>query len=157
MDKSALKQQIRSSIPLADAMGIEVVSSSENKVVLTAPFALNKNHHGTIFGGSIVTLMTLTGWAQVREALGDKFAKADVVVARSEISYRAPIYGDIQSETTGLQTEKLRRFLHSLEKKGKAVLQITVHAGAAGVEEGSNNTGTEPAAVFSGTYVAALR
>ena len=59
MDKAAIIHYLHTHIPISKAMGVEVVERSEAAITLSAPFAPNINHQGTVFGGSIASVATL--------------------------------------------------------------------------------------------------
>ena len=72
-------------IPLTRAMGVRVESYDGQQLVLTAPLALNHNHLGTAFGGSLSALATLAGYGLLWLDLGDRtstlwFAKARFLI-----------------------------------------------------------------------------
>ena len=106
-------------------MGVRVQSSADSVVELSAPFAPNVNHHGTVFGGSISALATLAGWVHAFVALRDLDPKPDLVVASSQIEYLRPAIGSIVARCEGGDYERLRagwtRF-----GRGRVDLHVTV-------------------------------
>ena len=52
MKSAELQDYLRTRIPLAHAMGVEVRSLGEAGIELYAPLAPNTNHRDTVFGGS---------------------------------------------------------------------------------------------------------
>lgn len=58
-------------IPITQAMGVRVESYDGQQLILRAPIALNHNHLGTAFGGSLNTLATLAGYGFLWLEVGD--------------------------------------------------------------------------------------
>src|SRR5438552_3568993 len=67
--RNQLESFLSDKIPLATAMGVRVVTLEP--LMLEAPVALNSNHLGTAFGGSINAVATLVGYALLWLALHD--------------------------------------------------------------------------------------
>ena len=65
MTPKTLQAFLHRHIPATAALGLEVVASDEEKTVLSAPHAPNRNHKNTVFGGSIALVATACGWAAV--------------------------------------------------------------------------------------------
>ena len=61
------------------------------------PLAPNVNDKGCAFGGSLVSLMTLAGWALVELALRQRGEDCDVFVGESHVRYLAPVWDDFQA------------------------------------------------------------
>jgi thioesterase domain-containing protein len=85
-----LSERIHREIPVAAAMGIAVERLGVGGVELGAPLAPNVNDKGCAFGGSLVSLLTLAGWALVREVVGTG-EEAEIYVADSRIEYLCPV------------------------------------------------------------------
>src|SRR4051812_45832188 len=81
-------------IPITRAMGIRVEAYDGNQFVLTAPLALNHNHLGTAFGGSLGAVATLAGYGLLWLELGNR--DAHIVIRESAISYRRPVRREIR-------------------------------------------------------------
>lgn len=113
-------------IPITKAMGIAVLEYSEKAVKVKAPLALNFNHKGTAFGGSINTLMTVCGWAQTHALIYPHDPKAHVVIQRSQVKYRAPITSDFIAESEMIDPSAVKLFIDSFIRYGKAKIDITV-------------------------------
>jgi thioesterase domain-containing protein len=120
-----LTQYLHAQIPISVAMGVRVQSSANSLVELSAPFAPNVNHHGTVFGGSISALATLAGWVHAFVALQDLDPRPDLVVAASQTEYLRPAFGSIVARCEGGDYDRLRsgwmRF-----GRGRVDLSVTV-------------------------------
>jgi len=129
-------------IPITRAMGIRVISSG-NEFAIEAPVALNFNHLGTGFGGSINAVATLAGyvflWIELHEIPG-----CHVVVRESSIRFLRPVRKTIRAICVRPAQQETDRFKSKLVEKGRARLRLTVR-----IEEDS-----KIAAEFEGTFVA---
>src|SRR5699024_9824089 len=65
----ALETRMRNDIPLTRAIDLRVRHADADTLILAAPLAPNINDKGCAFGGSLVSLMTIAGWAHVVLAL----------------------------------------------------------------------------------------
>ena len=140
----ALQQKIRESIPLSDAMQFGIDSLSLDAIAVSAPLPPNINIHGTGFAGSIYSVAVLTGWALCTHILDAMEIEAELVVAKAEIRYRAPVTGDLQCNTAAGVDER-DAFLLDVRERGKGVLQLRI------------NVGERPDAVLDATYCAIVR
>ena len=129
-------------IPLTQAMGAEIASYDGAHLVVTAPLALNHNHLGTAFGGSLNSLATLAGYAFLWLALNDR--TAHIVIRKSEILFHRPVRGEIRAVCQAPPAAVVEAFRETFARKGKARLELRVEIAA---EEGV-------AVEFTGTFVA---
>jgi thioesterase domain-containing protein len=138
---TALQQKIRQVIPLSDAMQFSIRDLSLDTIRVTAPLEPNINIHGTGFAGSIYSLGVLTGWALCTHIMDELGIEAELVVARAEIRYRAPVNGDLECSCTcsAAQRESFRQGVAAVGK-GKLVLDVEV--------------GGDRQAVLQATYIA---
>lgn len=138
---TALQQKIRRAIPLSDAMQFSIRDLSLNAIRVTAPLEPNINIHGTGFAGSIYSLGVLTGWTLCTHIMDELGIEAELVVARAEIRYRAPVNGELECSCacSAAQRESFRQGVAAVGK-GKLVLDIEV--------------GGDRQAVLQATYIA---
>ncbi|HET8897990.1 MAG TPA: YiiD C-terminal domain-containing protein, partial [Rhodanobacteraceae bacterium] len=92
-----LERYILEHIPLARAMQLRVADWDGHRLQLAAPLTPNINDKDCAFGGSLSSLMTLAGWGATVLLLAARGVSADVFVARSEIRYLAPLFGDLRA------------------------------------------------------------
>ncbi|MCP4390068.1 MAG: DUF4442 domain-containing protein [Gammaproteobacteria bacterium] len=140
----ALQQKIRAAIPLSDAMQFSIDSLDQDAIEVSAPLSPNVNIHGTGFAGSIYSVAVLTGWALCTHILDQMEVDAELVVAKAEIRYRAPVIGDLRCNA-GTDAGQRASFLQDIEERAKGVLQLEI------------NVGEKPAAVLHATYCAIAR
>jgi thioesterase domain-containing protein len=135
------EQYFHQQIPITRAMGIRVVAHDESQFIVEAPVALNSNHLGTAFGGSINAVATLAAYGSVWLGLRDQ--AVHVVVAESSIRFLHPVRETIRAICRRPETE-WTAFQTRFAEKGKAriTLRVTV------VEAGRT------AAEFEGIFVA---
>ena len=126
-----LQQSIRASIPLSEAMQFSIIELNPRNILVQAPLEPNVNIHGTGFAGSIYSLAVLTGWALSTHIMALKQMQGNLVVAKAEISYRAPLTDSIQCRTQ-VSEEDCAAFQLSFESKGTAKLALKVEIGASG-------------------------
>jgi len=140
----ALQRKIRAAIPLSDAMQFSIESLGLEAIEVSAPLPPNVNIHGTGFAGSIYSVAVLTGWALCTHILDQMKVDAELVVAKAEIRYRAPVTGDLRC-VAGADAELRASFLQDIENRGKGVLPLEIRVGE------------QPAAVLQATFCAIAR
>jgi thioesterase domain-containing protein len=124
----ALTQKIRVAIPLSDAMQFSIDHLQLDEIRVSAPLPPNINIHGTGFAGSIYSLAILTGWALCTHILDDQAIDADLVVARAEVAYRAPVTGDLECRCS-VTAEQREAFLQGIRERGKGRLSLDIAVG----------------------------
>jgi len=144
---SDLERFLRDKIPLARAMGLRVLPSPADRLVLEAPLAPNRNHLGTAFGGSLHALPTLACYAALWIVLRDAGLDGHVVVKHSAADYRQPVTGDLRATCPRPSAAQAKAFIADLKRHRKARMELT--ATVAGTNE-------RPAVEFAGTFVAVL-
>lgn len=131
-------------IPLSQAMNINICYFDQQQLLTNCEPIFNKNLHDTMFAGSIYTLATLTGWAWVHFALQGYQQQADIVLAEGNIRYLAPLAGVAHAQTC----ERLVTGNGDALALGKnARFNIEVAVGC----------GDKTVAIFNGSYVAVLK
>jgi len=143
-----LIQFIRDEIPLARAMDLQLGHHDLDTLSLHAPLAPNVNDKGCAFGGSLVSLMTLSGWALVELALRRRQLDCDVFVAESGVRYLAPLWQDFRAEARLADEADWNSFFDTLAARGRA--RISVDCVVPG-EDG------RPAATLAARFVAKRR
>ena len=144
MSASELTNKIRANIPLSEAMQFTIEQLDVERIRVTAPLTPNINIHGTGFAGSIYSVGILTGWALCTHIIDELGLDADLVVARAEIDYRAPVTSALEchSSTDASQRDT---FLQSFRERGKGKLVLEISVGDA------------PQASLHATFVAVAR
>ena len=142
-----IEQYLHRHIPLSAAMGVRVKLATPRRVELAAPLAPNINHHDTVFGGSASAVATLSAWTLVHVGLRHANVDAATVIQRNVMSYEEPIRGDFTAVCTLIDDTAWRRFLKTLERRGRGRITMNAHL----VFDG------RPVASFEGDFVARRR
>ena len=119
---------LRGSMPLAHAMGVEVVLQNDGRIGLRVPLAPNVNDKGTGFGGSVAALATLAGWVEAQRQLdlATMGSNVEIVVQRGETRYIRPIRDTFLAVAEPPAAEAVQKFLRLYERKGLARLGVEV-------------------------------
>ena len=120
--------KIREAIPLSESMQFSIDRLDPGGIRVSAPLDPNINIHGTGFAGSIYSVAVLTGWALCTHIIDDSSIDADLVVGRAEISYRAPVTGDIDCHCD-IGDQQREVFLQTFHERGKAKLVLDIGVG----------------------------
>ncbi len=145
MSAKGLESFLHAKIPLTRAMGLRVVTSNAQRLVLEAPLAANVNHLGTAFGGSLHALPTLACYAALWTLLHHAGIDGHVVVKRSQANYRAPVTDALRAVCVRPPAHACAEFLNDLRRHKKARMELQA------IVEGKNG---EPAVEFNGSFVA---
>jgi thioesterase domain-containing protein len=113
---------------------VDILALGADRVVLSAPFESNRNGHGTLFGGSAVSIALLSGWLLVRRWVDETGIEADVVIHELDARFDAPIRGDVRSVATAPDAPARERFERTLRKRGRARIDVSLRVGS--TEEG---------------------
>ena len=122
-------------------MQFHIEALSTEAIEVRAPLPPNVNIHGTGFAGSIYSVAVLSGWALCTHILEAAGADAELVVARAEIRYRAPVTAALECSTSAPAAAR-ETFLEDLESAGKGLIDLDIVVGE------------RPSAVLSATYCA---
>jgi thioesterase domain-containing protein len=131
-------------VPITQAMGIRLRSCGADGVTMTAPLAPNINDKGIAFGGTLASILALSGWALTDLTLRAAGEAADVLIATAAIEYLAPVAGRIVARCPLPPRDEIAAFLGAYRLRGRARLKL----------EAFVETGGGKAAHFRGTYLA---
>ena len=92
--RNLVERFLSEKIPLTAAMGVQVVTIEP--LTIEAPVALNSNHLGTAFGGSINAVATLAGYGLLWLELRDD-PSVHIVIAESSIRFLRPVRRTIRA------------------------------------------------------------
>ena len=123
-----LEAKIHATIPLARAMQFHIEALDTEGIEVSAPLEPNVNIHGTGFAGSIYSVAVLSGWALCTHILEAAGVDADLVVARAEIRYRAPVTGELRCRG-GCDAQARETWLQAVRQGGKGVLPLVIELG----------------------------
>ena len=138
---TTLEQTIRDSIPLSEAMQFSIRNLDMDGIEVSAPLEPNINIHGTGFAGSIYSVAVLTGWALCTHLMKELGMVGDLVVAKAEISYRAPVTAELECRCFATAQQRAS-FLQGWHESGKGRLSLEIEVG------------NKPQAILQASYVA---
>jgi thioesterase domain-containing protein len=136
---------LHSQIPLTKSLGLSIVSIDEKGALIKAPLAPNHNHMGSAFGGSLSTMMILSGYIWLYDALLKHGHKGHVILSKEESEYLLPVTTDIEVLAKAPSQADWKKFEESFTRKGLG--RIVIHS-----EIPSGTSG--PSATFIGEFVA---
>ena len=125
---SALNRKIRDHIPLSEAMQFSIDALSLDSIRVSAPLEPNINIHGTGFAGSLYSIAVLTGWALATHVMQELHINAELVVAKAEIRYRAPVTAALVCRSS-CNAEQRQQFMLAVNESGKGRLDLDVEIG----------------------------
>lgn len=140
-----LEHVLHHEIPLTQQIGLAVAGYDGARLALRAPLASNINHKATAFAGSLTAVATLAGWGMVWLILRERGLRGVIVIHQSASEYRLPVSGDFVATCQTPTERAVERFLHGLQRHGKARLSLAVEI---------RTESDEIAVAFTGSYVA---
>jgi thioesterase domain-containing protein len=120
---------LHQAIPLTAAMQIDEIDYTGNQLQLSAPLEPNLNDKGTGFAGSIASIATLSGWCLLTLWLRERGIDADVMIAKSEQRYLAPVTDRLKAVATLPDDAVVEQFWQRFQEKQRARLPISVAVG----------------------------
>ena len=139
---------IRDEIPLALNMDLQFQGCDEQHLSIAAPLVPNVNDKGCAFGGSLVSVMTITGWGLVELELRMRGLDCDVFVGESTVRYLEPVWSDFHSEARLADGANWATFFDTLAARGRARIEVSCHVPGAS---------DRPAATLEARFVAKRR
>ena len=123
--KDTYKVELLNSIPVVEAMNVDITDISADSIELSAPLDTNINYEGTAFGGSLNTLCILSGYLLVHHILkSQKIAFSSLVIQDSQVRYLKPVTENFHARAT-ITSENLKSFQKMMLSKGKGRAQIS--------------------------------
>lgn len=125
-------ERLYTDIPLARALGLDIVHHGPDRVELTAPFEPNRNGHGTLFGGSAVSIALIAGWLLVHGWVETADIDADVVIHHLDARFDTPIDEDARAVADTPPPRARERFEKTLTRRGRARIDVPIRVGGIG-------------------------
>lgn len=132
-------------MPPVAALQPTILDWQHGRLRLSAPLTANINDKACAFGGSLISLMTISAWGLVSLELEQAGLHADVFVADSRVRYLKPVFEDIVVEAAYDDAAEHAALVGTLRKQGRANIRLQAKTVL-------GNGGT--AATFVGRYVA---
>lgn len=120
-----LQDYVNHAIPLVPQMQVSVSALTDTHLVLDAPLAPNRNHIGTVFGGSLNALATLACWGLVWLALHGR--GAHIVIQEGRMKFGSPATGDFSAMCLLPERAVLENFVAQYERRGRARISLTAN------------------------------
>ncbi|MDT8369425.1 MAG: YiiD C-terminal domain-containing protein [Longimicrobiales bacterium] len=136
--------------PLASALGIQIMAAGVNGVRLEAPFAPNRNGHGSFFGGSSIALALISGWLLVRNWVDAAGIDADVVIQEVNARFEAPVAERVRVCAFPPAPRVWKRFHQMLDRYGRARVEIEMEVSSASEAHATRLLGRYVALASSG-------
>ena len=134
MNNAEFLAWLHQAIPLTEAMQIDELEYTGHSVHLSAPLEPNINDKGTGFAGSIAGLATLCGWTLLTLWLRERRVEADVMIAKSEQRFLAPVTERLVAEARLPEDSVVQQFWDRFQDKRRARLPIAVTVGGTEVK-----------------------
>lgn len=126
MELLELEKLLHKRIPISRKMGLAVKKYNGQRLELKMPLQQNKNHKSTAFGGSIYSVMVLTGWSMVFLKLKEHGLKGHVVIKNSQIDYIKPIEKNMVAMTEIENDQQIEKFITRFSRRKMARIYLTV-------------------------------
>jgi thioesterase domain-containing protein len=130
-------------IPLTAQIGVAATHYDGETLTVRAPFAPNRNLHGTTFAGSLFSVCALTGWGAIWLRFRERGLQTTLVVAESSVQFRKAVAADALCRCT-LEAAAAAAALAEFTTKGRASLALSC----------AIDTDAGRAVEYAGTYVA---
>ncbi len=102
-------------------MGVRDFKVSQDEVSLLLPLEPNRNHKGTLFGGSLYSAGALACYGLFLSSLAERgIQNNNIVIAEGNIRYLKPVTRDIEIKAGWESAEAKDRFFQVLLSKKKA-------------------------------------
>ena len=145
MTSFEFQQHAEKMFPLVPHMGMKVKAFLGHNCILTGTWAENKNHVGTVFGGSLYCFAALSSYGLIWAVLSERgMMTKNIVISEGHIRYLSPVKGDFEVSCLAPSLLQLEEFFQALTRKGKARLPLTAEV----------IWNEKVCAVFQGSYVA---
>jgi thioesterase domain-containing protein len=131
-----LQDYLRTRIPLAQAMGVEVRSVGDDGVELFAPLAPNRNHRDTVFGGSASAVAILAAWSVLHVRMRSAGLEGRIVIHSNTVHYERPIVAGFTARAAPPPPDEWRKLAATLVRGRMARAHVTATLSCHGEEVG---------------------
>lgn len=120
-----LLKYLHEQIPLTKSLGLQIISINDEGARIRAPLAPNHNHLGSAFGGSLSTMMILSGYIWLYNELLKHGHQAHVILSKEESEYLQPVVTDIEVLASTPSVSDWEKFEESFRRKGLGRIVIS--------------------------------
>jgi len=147
MQANELGQLLTTEIPIAGEIGIRNFKLSSDQFSFELPLDPNRNHKGTLFGGSLYSAGALSCYGLFLVGLrGSSIGTNNIVIAEGQMKYKAPVDQDAKVVASWNSDLEKEQFFKTLTLKNKARVLMRAHV----------FIGDQVCAEFSGLFVAQI-
>lgn len=120
---------IKTKIPITNELDFNITSWDGSKLKLSVPYEKNKNHHNTVFGGSLAMASIVSGYCMtfmvLEDSLGENWlSNFTLVIKDFSCNYLKPVTKDFETLSIAKE-EDFDSFIKMLKRKGRARLNVT--------------------------------
>lgn len=123
-DLAAFQQWLDEAIPLVEYLGLDGMRWQGDTLIWELRLNPNLNDKGTGFGGSLAAQTTLIGWCWTTLWLRAHERLQDVVVAKANQRFLAPVTGDYRLECAPRDADSTERLQARLQTHGKGRIAL---------------------------------
>jgi thioesterase domain-containing protein len=128
MKPNEVVELIKNKIPITNELDFDIKSWDGSTLTLTAPYEKNKNHHNTVFGGSLAMATVVSGYCMtfmvLDDSLGSSWLKDYTLVIKDfSCNYLNPVSADFETFSNATK-EDFEKFIKTLKRKGRARLKV---------------------------------
>jgi thioesterase domain-containing protein len=110
---------LKEQIPLTNALGLKVISLDKSSSRISAPLALNKNHLGTAFGGSLQAVLISAAYTYAYN-LVHELGECHIILKEANTKYLLPVDQDFVASCFAPEKEELDKFFEAYKRRGRA-------------------------------------
>lgn len=135
MNKKDLQEYIEQHIPITKSLNFEIKEIQNANVKIACFYKDHINHKNSVFGGSISSLMTLTGWAKVKIIMESIDSRAEIVIQEGNSKFLKPVLNDFEAISISIDEKVLEKCTKMYKKFGRSRIKIKIILKEIGKEE----------------------
>lgn len=124
MKAQELEDFLKQQIPLTKALQVKVIPLANDEFELLAPLAPNHNHMGSAFGGSLSTLLILSGYTWLYHFVHSQGLKVHVILKSNSTEFNIPVEEDIRIRCLQPANSQIEKFMEAYSRKGLARISL---------------------------------
>jgi thioesterase domain-containing protein len=118
------QKKMHTEIPITKIMGVQVKSAKSDRVEFAVPLKPNRNHHGTAFGGTLLSMQALCAWTWIMVNCEKENLKNIIVVKKSTSRFRRPVTKDFSVFAEPVNEKQWVQFKKGILKWGTASIKM---------------------------------
>ncbi|RXJ60822.1 YiiD C-terminal domain-containing protein [Candidatus Marinarcus aquaticus] len=125
MIKLSLQEKLHNEIPMTKLMGLKINEYNAKELITSAPLEINVNDKGTAFGGSLNSIVTISGWSMcqlIAYELG--YEKSAIMIYKNSSEFKAPVHSRIMCHVQKPSEEKIDTLKRKLQNKHSGSLTV---------------------------------